>query len=141
MDPATVISVEYSNAVFPWSLQSTGGIWIRESSLSHDSVQLKNQLGTERPAHLIAHELQCPVVIDDHALASICWLTAAPQKLLCHHTRGCGALELARSNRLLHEEINEEALACLAIEGDHLVHRHPTAALLVDVVEASLQRV
>ena len=91
--------------------------------------------GVSVVAHLLAHELERPVVVGDHPLAAVLRLAPAAQHLLGHLPRSRRSLQLAGPDRLLHQRVDQEALTRLPLGGHDLVHRHLAAAALIDVVE------
>jgi len=136
VDRLTVVAVEYRDPFFPGTLKTSGGRGVVERPRGHDPVQLQDRLRAQARADVLPHELQGAEVVDDHPLASVFRRSAAAQQLLGDLPRRGGALELARTDRLLHQGIDEVALPRAALGGDHVLHRDLTAAMPIDRAKA-----
>src|SRR6478752_1919943 len=104
-------------------------------------MKFENRAGSQVLPHLLAHELERPVVISDHPLAPVSGLTTRSKQLLGLTPGGRSALELARTDGLLHQRVDEEPLSCPSLRSNHLIHCDLTATTLIDVVKAPQHRV
>jgi hypothetical protein len=135
VDRLALVAIEDRHPRLVGPLQPAGGVGVAERPLGEDPVQLQERFGSEGWPHLLAHELERPVVVEDHPLAAVVWLPAAAQQLLGDDPRRRRPLQLARADRLLHQGVDEEPPTRPPLGGHHLVHRDLASAALVDVVE------
>ena len=121
-------------------LQAARGVRSAERVPRDGGVQRQHRGGGQRPVLHLADRLHRPVVVQDHPLAAGPRRPAGAEHAGGGGPGGGGALELARSDRLADQRVDDEPVAGLAVH--HLVaDPNPAVRAAVDPMQRLLRAV